>query len=35
LTNQITRKLLAHTVGVWLNLEHGREPFQFDGLIIA
>ena len=35
LTNQVTRKLLAYTVGVWLNLEHGREPFQFDGLIIA
>lgn len=28
-TNQVTRKLLAHTVSVWLNLEHGREPLQF------
>lgn len=35
LTNQITRKRLAHTIGVWLNLEHGRESLQFDGVIIA
>ncbi|MEI2774264.1 MAG: hypothetical protein V9G98_27350 [Candidatus Competibacter sp.] len=35
MTNQVTGKLLAHTVGVWLNLQHGRKPLQFDGLIIA
>lgn len=33
--NQITRKPLAHTAGMWLNLQHGRELLQFDGLIIA
>jgi hypothetical protein len=26
LTNQVTRKLLAHTFGIWLNLHQGREP---------
>ena len=33
LTNQVTRKLLAHTVGVWLNLRQGREPLDLDGLL--
>lgn len=35
LTNQVTRKLLAHTLGVWLNLHQGREPLELDGLVIA
>jgi hypothetical protein len=35
LTNQVTRKLLAHTVGVWLNIQQGREPLQLDGLVTA
>jgi len=35
LTNQVTRKLLAHTVGVWLNIQQGREPLQVDGVITA
>ena len=35
LTNQVTRKLLAHTVGVWLNLQQGREPLELDGLVTA
>lgn len=35
LTNQVTRKLLAHTIGVWLNLQQGREPLQLESLIIA
>jgi len=35
LTNQVTRKLLAHTVGVWLNLRQGREPLDLDGLLAA
>ncbi|MFO1372654.1 MAG: hypothetical protein U1F42_09770 [Candidatus Competibacteraceae bacterium] len=35
LTHPVTRKLLAHTVGVWLNLERGREPLQLDDLIIT
>ena len=35
LTNQVTRKLLAHTRGVWLNLYQGREPLELDGLVTA
>lgn len=35
LTNQVTRKLLAHTVGVWLNLRQGREPLDLNGLLAA
>jgi hypothetical protein len=35
LTNQVTRKLLAHTMGVWLNLRQGREPLDLDGLLVA
>ena len=35
LTNQVTRKLLAHTLGVWLNLRQGREPLDLDGLLTA
>ncbi|MDS4069151.1 MAG: transposase [Candidatus Competibacter sp.] len=35
LTNQVTRKLLAHTMGVWLNLRLGREPLDLDGLLAA
>jgi hypothetical protein len=32
-TNRIARKLLAHTVGFFLNRQFGREPLQFEGLI--
>ena len=35
LTNQVTRKLLAYTAGVWLNLRQGREPLDLDGLLAA
>ena len=35
LTNQVTRKILAHTVGVWLNIQQGREPLELDGLVTA
>ena len=35
LTNQVTRKLWAHTVAVWLNLRQGREPLDLDGLLDA
>ncbi len=35
LTNQVTRKLLAHTVGVGLNLHQGRKPLDLDGLLAA
>lgn len=33
LTNRIVRKVMAHTIGVLLNKQLGREPLQFDGLI--
>jgi len=35
LTNPVTRKLLAPTVGVWLNIQQGREPLQLDGVVTA
>ncbi len=35
LTHQATRKLLAHTVEVWLNLRQGREPLDLGGLLAA
>ena len=35
LTNQVTRKILAHTLGVWLNLQQGREPLELDDLVTA
>jgi hypothetical protein len=34
-TNPVTRKPLAHTMGVWLNLRQGREPLDLDGLLAA
>lgn len=33
LTSRIWRKILAHTVAVFLNTTVGRAPLQFDGLI--
>jgi hypothetical protein len=27
------RKILAHTVCVWLNLQYGRPPLDFAGLV--
>jgi hypothetical protein len=35
LTNQVTRKILAHTLGVWLNIRQGREPLELDSLVTA
>ena len=35
LTNRVARKLLAHTVGVWLNVSLGRSPLKMEGLIAA
>ena len=35
LTNQVPRKLLAHPIGVWLNLSQGRQPLDLDGLLAA
>lgn len=35
LTSRLARKLLAHTVAVYLNLQHRRAPLQFDGLVIG
>jgi hypothetical protein len=34
LTSRINRKILAHTMGISLNRMLGREPLQFDGLIV-
>ncbi|MCK5356026.1 MAG: IS982 family transposase, partial [Methyloprofundus sp.] len=33
LTNRFTRKLLSHTVGVFLNMLLGREALQFESLV--
>lgn len=33
LTSRINRKILSHTMGIYLNNLFGREPLQFDGLI--
>lgn len=33
LTSRLARKLLAHTVMVFLNLSYQRSPLQFDGII--
>ncbi|HYQ92601.1 MAG TPA: IS982 family transposase [Candidatus Competibacteraceae bacterium] len=35
LTYQVTQKLLAHTLGIWLNLHQGREPLELDSLVAA
>lgn len=35
LTNRIGRKLLAHTIGIWLNVSLGRAPLRMEGLIAA
>lgn len=34
LTSRSARKILSHTVGVYLNRKLGREPLQFEGLIV-
>ena len=31
--HRLIRKILAHTVGVFLNLQHGRAPLDLDGLL--
>jgi hypothetical protein len=33
--HRLIRKVLAHTVGVFLNLQHGRPPLDLDGLVSA
>ena len=33
LTSRVARKVLAHTVGVFLNRQLGRAHLQFEGLI--
>ena len=33
--HRLTRKVLAHTVGVFLNLQLGRKPLDLDGLVAA
>ena len=32
-TSRIARKLLAHTVGIFVNRLLGRQPLQFDGIV--
>ncbi len=31
--HRLIRKILAHTVGVFLNLQLGRKPLDLDGLL--
>ncbi len=33
LTSRTARKMLSHTVAVFINCLHGREHLQFDGLV--
>ena len=33
--HRLIRKILAHTVGVFLNLQLGRKPLDLDGLVAA
>jgi hypothetical protein len=33
--HRLIRKILAHTVMVFLNLQLGRSPLDFDGLVCA
>ncbi len=33
--HRLIRKILAHTVGVFLNLQRGRKPLDLDGLLTA
>ena len=35
LTNRITRKVLSHTIGVFINKMMGNQPLQFNSLIQA
>ena len=35
ITSHMVRKMLALTVGVYFNLQAGKEPMQFEGLIAA
>lgn len=35
LTSRVARKVLAHTVGVFLNRQLGRAPLQFEGLLTS
>ena len=33
--HRLIRKILAHTVGVFLNLQLGRPPLDLDGLLVV
>ena len=33
--HRLIRKVLAHTVGVFLNLQLGRPPLDLDGLVVV
>jgi hypothetical protein len=32
-SNRITRKILSHTIGVFINLKLGKEPLRLEGII--
>jgi len=34
LQHRVVRKILAHTIGVFLNLQAGRQPLDLDGLLL-
>jgi hypothetical protein len=33
LSHRVIRKVLGHTVAVWINLTLGRDPLDFAGLV--
>lgn len=35
LTSRMSRKILALTVGAYFNIQAGKEPMQFEGLVSA
>lgn len=35
LTSRMARKILAYTTGIYLNIQAGKEPMQFEGFISA
>ena len=34
LTCRVARKILAHTVAIFINRQLGRAPLQFEGLVV-
>jgi hypothetical protein len=33
--SRLIRKVLAHTIGVFLNLQLGRQPLDLDGILMV